>query len=272
MQPAVAYVSDAGSADPDRPVALDAFRRAGLRAETVLSGESRDWSAYDLVLARSGWIRTGRHEFLRWAREVERHTALANPAVTLARTTDRTILRDLARRQVPTARSVWFEPGDDPDDLRQQLTASGWQHVTVSSNVSAGDNDVFEGAEEAVDAATAIAAGGLIAVVRPETPQQPGVRLSVVALSGGVSHAVEPDGSGGHREVEVSTTTAQITARVVRECAAGQRLLYVRADYVLHDGDWVLQDVATADHRLFLDVVPAAADSLAWAVRHQLTG
>lgn len=272
MQPTVAYVSD-DPADPDLSVALDALRRAGLRAETVLSGESRDWSAYHLVLARSGWIRTGRRqEFLRWARDVERHTALANPAVTLARTTDRTILRDLTRREVPTARTVWFEPGDDLEDLRHGLSTSGWRRFTVSSNVSAGDIDVFEGVEQAVAAATAVAARGLIAMIRPETPQQPGVRLSVVALGGDTSHAVEPDGSGGHRQVQVSTTTAQLTARVVRECAAGQRLLFACADYVLQDGEWALQDVATADPRLYLDLVPEAADSLAWAVRQELTG
>lgn len=272
MQPTVAYVSDAGSADPDLPVALDALRRAGLRAETVSSGESRDWSAYHLVLARSGWIRTGRRqELLRWAREVERHTALANPAVTLARTTDRTILRDLARREVPTARTVWFEPGDDREDLRHELGTTGWRRFTVSSNVSAGDIAVFDAVEQAVAAAASIAARGLIAVIRPETPQRPGVWLSVVALGGDASHAVEPDGSGGHRQVPVSTTTAQMTARVVRECASDQRLLYARADYVFHDGDWVLQEIATADARLYLDVVPAAADSLAWAVRQALT-
>ena len=128
MHPRVAYVTHSGSAapDPDIDVALPALEAAGLDPEVCAWDADATWDAFDLVLVRSAWDHSARRQdFLRWARSVEDQTRLANPALTLARNTDRTYLRDLRKQGFPVVDTVWLEPGDDPAVAEAQIGARG---------------------------------------------------------------------------------------------------------------------------------------------------
>ena len=275
MRPRIAFVSHAGvpAADAEGSLILEALARAGLDVVDAAWDESREWGEFDLVLVRSPWgHHARRQDFLRWARAVEDSTMLANPAVALVRTTDRTYLRDLAMQGVPVVPTLWFEPGDDPEALRGDLAGTGWSAFTVGPNVPSAHVGAMRTrtAGAAVDAAAEIAGHGLIALIRAD--DAPGPAVSVVVLGDRVSHVVAVGADGRVREAETTPDLADAALNVLRACASADRLLYARVDLVDGADGWALRELTISEPRLFLDVVPAAADALAWVVRQAVVG
>ncbi len=89
MRPQVAYITADPGADPDLVAAMPALDHAGLDVHPVPWDGGFPWSDADLVLVASPHdVGRRRPQFLRWAREVEDHTKLANAALTLVRNTD----------------------------------------------------------------------------------------------------------------------------------------------------------------------------------------
>lgn len=247
MYPRIAYTSSAP--DPDLELA---FAGARLTAEAVGWDADVAWDDFDLVLVRSVWDEAGRRQdFLRWARAVEEQTQLANPARVLARTSDRTYLRDLARRGVPIIPAAWFEPGDDAGAFAQQLALQGWDRFVVEANIrGAGEAHVFGTAEAAAAGAARVAARGGVAMVHPQTSD----RVSIAMLGGVASHAVDASGQ------TVTLPDSELSHVVLDE-----DVLYARVDVVQIDGGWVVADVDAAGPDLFLTA--ATAERVARAVR-----
>jgi hypothetical protein len=72
-----------------------------------------DWSTFDLVVVRSTWDYSLRHnEFIRWLRRVSLRSTLANSADVIEWNLDKRYLRDLQRSAVPVVPTTWIEPGD----------------------------------------------------------------------------------------------------------------------------------------------------------------
>ena len=276
MHPRVAYVTHRGSAppDPDISVALAGLESAGLDAQTCAWDGHTEWDEFDLVLVRSPWDHaTRRQDFLRWARRVEGVTRLANSAVTFARNTDRTYLRDLHGHGLPVVDTVWFEPGDDPDTLASQIRARGWQRCTVRPHVGTGGAGVeaVDGPEEAAVAAHDLAVHGAVAMVRNASWSGHGRRLSVVMLGGRVSHAVLTSDDRGPTGAAVETDRPEplvdLAASVHAVAAAGEELLYARIDLIDDEDQWVLGAFEATDPCLFLEASPDAAVRLGHTVR-----
>lgn len=271
MLPRIAYVTYRGDLpDPDLPVALQALRQAHLDAEAVIWDDPVDWGDFDLVVVRSTWDYAGRRpEFLRWARGVDEVTRLANPVRCLARNTDKTYLRELARRGIPTIPTHWFEPGDAQEQLAAQLATTGWERFIVKPNVGDG---VFvavpvDTPERAAASARELVGRGLIALVQPYlTVVERDAELSVVVLGGRVSHAVLRSPGGQITEVDVPQEVAE-TVHSVLSAACDEELLYARIDLIPDADQWLVMEFEATEPRLFLDVVPSAAQRLARAVR-----
>jgi hypothetical protein len=272
MHPRVAYVTHSGSAtpDPDIEAALPAMEAAGLDPEVCAWDGDTAWDEFDLVLVRSPWDHTvRRQDFLRWARFVEERTQLANPALTLARNTDRTYLRDLRKQGLPVIDTVWLEPGDDPAVCAAQIDARGWQRCAVRPHIGTGSAgvEVFDGVASAARAAGSMAAAGAVAMVQPAAWfEEPGAHLSVVLLDGRISHAVttpadhvpgRPDAIAVE-PVDVDDTTADLAAAVFAAAGAGEQLLYARVDLVNDGGQWLLWGFEATDPCLFLDAADSA--------------
>ncbi len=284
MLPRIAYVTHAGKADPDPdlPLAVAAFERAGLQAVPVAWDAAVDWADFDLAVVRSPWDHHDRRQaFLRWARAAEDRTLLANAAVTLARNTDKTYLRDLARQGVPVVDTVWVEPGDDLADSAAQIERRGWSRCVVKPNVGRAARHIrlVEGPAAAAAAAADLVARGWVAMIQPylDVVEQD-AEVCVVMIGGQVSHAVSrvpPLTAGGtgpaRAAVTVTEELAETADEVLRVAAAGESLLYARVDLVPHEGQWLLLEFEATEPCLFLDRDEQAADALAWAARDMVT-
>lgn len=257
MYPRIAYVTSAP--DADLPLALAAFERARLDAQPVAWDADVAWDDFDLVLVRCAGDR--RQDFLRWARAVEEETLLANPARILAKTSDRTYLRDLGRRGVPNVPTIWFEPGDVAAECEQALAATAWAGFVVTPNVGGATMRLDDAGAAALRAAE-LAGRGAVALIQPDLPDAQ--RLSVIVLGGQLSHAVV-GGTGDLPDL------ADLLPELLRLASEDEDLLYGRFDLVFYEGQWLLAAFDATGAQLFLDADPQAADRLARAVRTRLS-
>jgi hypothetical protein len=270
MLPRVAYVTHAGASDPDLDVTAVALQRAGMDCLPVIWDSAQQWSQFDLALVRTSGSGRPRQEFLRWAREVEQQTQLANPAVILARNTDKSYLRDLARQGVRTVERLWFEPGDSPEALQQDLIARGWTACSIEPNVSNPDAPevTADSPEQASRVVSQLAARGCLAVIRARKPVDRTV--SAVLIGDEISHVVDRHPGGG-RLLEPDQPLREFVDSVVATAAYGESLLFARADLELHDQQWELASLEATGPELAFDLCPAAADELAWGVKQLIT-
>lgn len=263
MRPQVAYVAGQPDENPDRAAALSALDRAGLDARPVSWDDPIDWGDADLVLVAQPQIGSdARRDFLRWAREVEELTRLANPAIALVRSSDRSYLRDAEGQGVPVVDTVWLEPGDTAQDCTEALAARDWTRFAVGA--AAAGPDTWETAHDITAAARAaerIAAGGAVAMV-----QSHGVvtapPLGVVVLGDRVSHGVR---AGVPADVDEGLGRRALGwARTAMAC---ENLLHARVDLVEQSGEWRLAGVDATAPRLHLDLASHAGDAYGHAVR-----
>lgn len=119
--------------DEDDRLLVPELAALGIEAEpAVWDDETVDWDAYDLAVVRSTWDYVDRRdEYLSWAASVPR---LANPAATIAWSTDKRYLRDLEADGVPVVPTTWLEPGDEAE-----LATAGV--VIIKPSVGAGSRD-----------------------------------------------------------------------------------------------------------------------------------
>ncbi len=245
-----------------------------------------DWSAYDRVVLRSVWDYSHRVEaFLEWCETVGEERLRNRPDV-VAFNADKRYLSELGVPIVPTA---FVEPGES-------LTPYAGE-IVVKPNISAGARDTGRFGEDALndaaDLVTRIHDSGRIALIQPylsgvdtqgETAvvffdglvshvlhKRPVLRTPGVAPLAEVAHApaavmLEPDlvsvGQASAQELELAIAAhVEITRRFGTP-------LYARADLVPGtDGTPVLIELELIEPNLHLDLVPAAIDRLAKAIR-----
>jgi len=265
MRPQVAYITADPGSDPDLMAALPALDHAGLDVHPVRWDADVQWSDTDLVLVGSPHdVGRLRPEFLRWARDVEDHTLLANGALTLVRNTDRTYLRDLPGRGVPVVDTVWFEPGDAVSDCVDAIAGLGWTDFRVTAATGHPDTTSHAQPEEAAHAAAAIAGGGTVAMIRSGSADS--ARVGMVLLAGRISHAVSWQGSDPS-VFEPDADLARLALAFATAAAGGDGVLHARVDLVREAGKWKLLDFEATSPALFLQAAPRATQTYAHAVR-----
>ena len=277
MLPQIAYVTHGGDTgtDPDIPLALAAFANAGMQAATV-SWDDNDmlWDAFDVILMGPGSRLAGRRqEFLRWARDVEDQAELVNPAVTLARNTDLTYLRDLQSGGIATVDTVWLEPGDAASDVEQRLQSSPWARFVVAPSIpECGDQPVVtDSPHGAAQVAAGFAAKGCSGIIGPELGDS--CAMAITILGGRISHAVVRDTPNDRwRRQDVELGLVDLVDDIFDVGSHGENLLYARIDLVAGAGGWLVERFEATAPSLFLDADVRAADRLAWAVRERITG
>jgi glutathione synthase/RimK-type ligase-like ATP-grasp enzyme len=284
---ALATCRELPTGDEDGPVLLAACAAAGLDADwRVWDDAAVDWSSYDLVVIRSTWDYVPRRDdFAAWAASVPR---LANPADVVDWNTEKVYLRDLAGAGVPVVPTRWLEPGDAVPDL----VAGG--EVVVKPAVSAGAKDTARygaaDARRAAEHAARLLADGRRVMVQPYLAAVDEVgETAVMHVGGAYSHSIRKGallraGDGGeveglYRPEEITVRQPSAAERDLAEQAlahvpgGAERLLYARVDLLPGpDGDPVVIEVELTEPSLFLGAVPAAADTLAAAIRTSVTG
>ncbi len=268
MLPRVAYVTDAGHGDPELSLAIAAFERTGLEAVPVRWDSGSQWGDFDLAIVRRTDAAERRQDFLRWARQVEDETLLANPGVVLARNTDRSQIRDFARMGVPTVESVWMEPGDSAEDFGAQVRERGWLRMKVLPNVREPRRRavVVESVERAEQVASELVSRGWMALAQSDAFENTR-SATLVVMDGRVAACLDAD----RADIELDQDLVNLADRVLELAGGAEHIVQARLDVVGGPGDWRLQDFDATEPDLEFTTHQKGADELAWAVRRRVT-
>ena len=260
----------------------EALEARGAEARSVVwDAEGPDWSEFDLCLVRSTWDYHDKHEeFLAWCRRVEAAAGLRNPADLIAWNSEKTYLRELAERGVPTVPTVWVERSSDVD-LDDLLAREGWQEVVVKPVVDLGAKNLHRvRADEAQEALASVLARN-DAMVQPFLPSlETEGELSLIYIDGSFSHAVRKRPAAGDFRVQSiwggafdAATPAAEHLDIAERALEGldEAPLYARIDLVSDlAGDPVSIELELIEPNLYLGTQPAAAGALARAVLSKL--
>jgi len=268
--------------DTDLDLAVAALNRVGVDAALAdWDDPAIDWTAFDLVIVRSTWDYTWRHdEFMSWVASVPR---IANLASVLSWNVDKRYLAELSEHGVPVVPTVW-----NPTSANELPDATEW---VVKPNVSAGARDtarwttsadVMAHVRELMDA-------GRYAMVQPYLDRVDTEGETALLFFGGTfSHAVRKGAllvsDEGVVDIEsrydlrvTSATSKQreVAAAVLDAVRAvvpgGDALLYARVDLIPDaEGQPVLLELELTEPSLFLPHADGAADRFASAVFDEL--
>jgi glutathione synthase/RimK-type ligase-like ATP-grasp enzyme len=285
-RPRIAIATCSGYDDlkVDEELLARAFEARGAEARRVIwDAAGADWDV-DLCLVRSTWDYHDKHpEFLAWTRRVEAAASLHNPAGLIAWNSEKTYLRQLAGRGVPTVPTVWVARGSALD-AEGVLAERGWAEAVIKPAVDLGAKNLHRvraGAGEAQSALEAVFERHE-AMVQPFLPSlESEGELSLVYFDGELSHAVRKRPAPGDFRVQSiwggTMTPAKPEAREaeIGELALSQLdevPLYARVDLVSDlNGIPALIELELIEPNLYLSTNPTAADRLADAALTRLS-
>jgi glutathione synthase/RimK-type ligase-like ATP-grasp enzyme len=266
--------------EPEVHDAAAALRAEGVSADVVSWDEDLDWGAYQLVVVRTPWDYFARvTEFLAWAAQVERHTAIINPADALRWNSHKGYLAEFTAKGVPTVPTLMV-PGPSTD-VADQIREVPWEEIVVKPAVDGGARHAWRGRRD--DPALSRVAERLTdhgdIVVQPFVPAIVDGERSLVYLGGRFSHAVRKvPKAGDYRsqrhlggtEVDHQPNSAELRVALAAMEAAPGRLSYARVDLV----DWqdapVLIELEVIEPDLFFRGVPERMSPFVEMVQNEL--
>lgn len=261
-----------------------ALNQAGFAHEVLdWDDTSVDWSGYACALVRSTWDYTERlPEFLGWAAQVDRQTALINPETLLRWNTHKGYLLDLAARGVAVVPTRLLRPGDPWPDVEHG-------DVVVKPAVGAGSRGArrfLQQPQAAADHARMLQAQGQDVLVQPYLARVDAAgETALIYFAGKFSHAIRKGpllvaGAGATRAL---FAPEQIRARQPeadeRACAdavlaalpCAETPLYARVDLLRGDGGVpVLLELELTEPSLFFATAPGSAERLVAALAARL--
>lgn len=262
--------------DPDKAALLDAVRALGAHAEWLAWDDATArFAEFDACVLRSTWNYIHvLDDFLAWADRTAGATRLLNPADVVRWNSDKTYLRDLAARGVPTVPTC-FVPKGGHQPLGRLVAEQGWREVVVKPRVGAGSFATrrFNSSElEAGEAFLAEWSGRRDMLVQPylRSVSETGER-ALVWIAGELTHAIrkEPRWSGGAEAVSKALAPTDEERAFAAQVLRGleERLLYARVDAARDDaGRLVLMELELIEPSLFVIQEPRALKVLAEAV------
>lgn len=289
MRIAIASIGEMPPEFRDDELLVEAVRARGAGVDYLAWDDpGYDWSAPDLVFARSPWDYAFRHaEFIEWVRSVE--APMENAPALVEWNADKRYLADLGGAGIPVVETTYVAPGEEPPAIDSQ--------VVIKPTISAGGRstgrfgpDSAEAGRELIERITA--AGGT-AMIQPfvATVDTAG-ETAVVTIAGEVSHVlhkgavlkadevapVRSDGLGaaeamydpglvvagaaGEDELKLATHLIDVVA-----ARFGRAPLVARVDLLrAADGSPVLLELEAIEPNLYFDHGPGAVDRLADAL------
>jgi glutathione synthase/RimK-type ligase-like ATP-grasp enzyme len=255
----------------------EALEARDCEAESVpWDAEGADWGAFDLCLVRSTWDYNRKYEeFLEWARRTEAETMLRNPAATIAWSSDKTYLRELAAGGVRIVPTVWVERGAEVR-LDEILDEQGWEEAVVKPVVDLGAENLRRVRRGTGADALATVLQNHGAMVQPFLLSlEAQGELSLIYIDGRLTHAVRKRAAPGDFRVQsiwggtVAREEPGSAEVALAELALGQLgevPLYARVDLVAGPaGEPCLIELELIEPNLYLVENPQAADALAEA-------
>jgi hypothetical protein len=255
---ALATCSQLPDLDKDDVPLIAALAERGVTAEpAVWDDPSIDWQSYDLVLVRSTWDYSPRHdEFLAWARSLPK---VANSADVIEWNTDKRYLRVLEEAGIPVIPTIWLDPARHLSKRAVHTRMPAFGDFVVKPVVSAGAKNTgryqpvsAESRAKAITHATRLLDDGRWVMIQPYvTSVDTAGETCLVFIDGELTHAVRKnalltgpaeDTSELYAEEEKSSfeaTPAQVEvaerALAVAREATGAEFTYARVDLVSGD-------------------------------------
>jgi hypothetical protein len=255
---ALATCSQLPDLDKDDAPLIGALAERGVTAEpAVWDDPAVDWQAYDLVLVRSTWDYSPRHdEFLAWARALPK---VANSAEVIEWNTDKRYLRELEAAGIPVIPTIWLDPARHLSKRAVHTRMPAFGDFVVKPVVSAGAKNTgryqpvsAQSRGKAIAHATRLLDDGRWVMIQPYvTSVDTTGETCLIFIEGELTHAVRKNAlltgpaeeSGelyAEEEMESFEATgaqidvAQRALAVARE-ATGADLTYARVDLVSGD-------------------------------------
>lgn len=255
---ALATCSQLPDLDKDDVPLIAALAERGVTAEpAVWDDPAVDWSTYDLVLVRSTWDYSPRHdEFLAWARGLPQ---VANSADVIEWNTDKRYLRELDAAGVPVIPTIWLDPARHLSKRAVHTRMPAFGDFVVKPVVSAGARDTgryqpvsAESRGRAIAHAVRLLDEGRWVMIQPYvTSVDTAGETCLIFIDGELTHAVRKnalltgpaeDSAELYAAEEMSAfeaTPAQVEvaqrALAVAREATGADLTYARVDLVTGD-------------------------------------
>jgi len=266
---------------PDDQLLGEALAACGARPQPVVwDDEAVVWGDFDACVVRSVWDYHFKHErFLAWARRVGAEIPLWNGPELLAWNSEKSYLRGLAERGLPTIPTAWVARGEAAK-LSELLAARGWAEAVIKPTVDLGALNLRR-VHDGGDGIDQIAFEGLLTqhdvMVQPylESIAAAG-ETSLIYVGGELRHTVrkrpregdfrvQPSWGGSVGAVEPSAAELEVAAATL--AALDEAPLYARVDLVAgSDGSPLLIELELIDPHLFLaerlDTAAALADAV----------
>ena len=265
----------------DRPFHAALSARGIDWCEAVWDDPAIDWRSFDAVVIRTTWdYQEKRDAFVTWAQRLAAQgVPLRNPVDIIRWNTHKSYLRDLERRGVPIIPTEWLAKGSAPD-VRALCERRGWRHAFLKPCVGATSRETLR--FDAGDPAAQQHADRLLAnedlmlqpyLSRVETDGE----VSAIFIGGRLTHGVRKVPVPGDYRVQDDFGASDYPidfpdpelARAAVD-AAGQALMYARADFLISDNGLQLTELELVEPSLFFRHAPHAADVFAEAIQKLL--
>ena len=265
----------------DDDLAIEPLARRGVAVETLpWDRPGVDWKRYDLVVVRSTWdYQHYADRFLATLAAIEQSgTPLHNSLAITRWNMQKTYLRDLAARGVPTVPTLWrerLEPGGLlPLFGELQSQAAVIKPVMSGNAQGAWRLDRASAAAQAAEIEAYYAHRALMI-----QPFERGIltegEFSLIYFNGALSHSILKVPKRGDFRVQeehgadILAVTAEPALRAAGAAAIkaiGSRLLYARADLVRHADEFRVMELELVEPAIYLRMDPGAPDRFADAV------
>jgi hypothetical protein len=287
---ALATCSQLPDLDKDDVPLIAALSSRGITAEpAVWDDPAVDWQAYDLVLVRSTWDYSPRHdEFLAWARALPK---VANSADVIEWNTDKRYLRELEAAGIPVIPTIWLDPERHLSKRAVHTRMPAFGDFVVKPVVSAGAKNTgryqpvsAESRGKAIAHATRLLDDGRWVMIQPYvTSVDTTGETCLIFIDGELTHAIRknalltgPAEETGELYAEEENSAFEATpeqiavaerALAVARTATGADLTYARVDLVTgDDGVPMVIELELTEPSLWMKYGTGVEDKLADAV------
>jgi glutathione synthase/RimK-type ligase-like ATP-grasp enzyme len=265
----------------DDELAIEPLARRGVVVETLPWDRlGVDWRHYDIVIMRSTWdYQHHADRFLATLAAIEQSgTPLHNSLAITRWNMQKTYLRDLAARGVPTVPTLWRERLT-PGGLLPLFDELRCEEAVIKPVVSGNAQGAWR-----LDRASAAAQAMEIEAYYAQRalmlqPFEPGIlaegEFSLIYFNGALSHSILKVPKRGDFRVQeehggdilaVAAEPALLAAGAAAMKAIGQRLLYARVDLVRHCEEFRVMEFELIEPSIYLRMDPGAPDRFADAV------
>lgn len=264
----------------DDELAVEPLARRGVAVETVPWNEAgADWKRYELAVIRSTWdYQHHAEQFLATLAAIERVSRLCNSLATVRWNMQKTYLRELAARGVPTVPTIWRDRLA-PRGLLPLFDEAGADEVVIKPVMGGNAQGAWrldrERARRLSEQIESYFAARPLMMQPFEQAIPVEGEYSLIYFGGRLSHAVRKVPKAGDFRVQeehgadilaLEPEPALRAAGEAAMAAIGETLLYGRADLVRYEHGFRVMELELVEPALYLRMDAGAPERFATAI------